>query len=105
MSRDGFRNDYQINNHFVEGRWQEWGQLANRLADLFGDDVSMLVHELLLAHVLPGKIFNLFALQTQHFVCTPLNASLIPEIGSNLSHSSWTLSGKQTSKKNREKDP
>lgn len=33
-----------------------------RLTDLFCDDVSMLVHKLLLTHMLPGKIFNLFAL-------------------------------------------
>lgn len=35
---------------------QDW------LTDLFCDDVSMFVHELLFAHMLPRKIFNLFAL-------------------------------------------
>lgn len=52
------------------------------LTDLFGDDVSMLVHELLLSHMLPRKVFNLFVLEkTQYLVCTRLNTS--DEIDSN----------------------
>lgn len=35
------------------------------MADLFRDDVSMLIRELLLAHLLPGKVFNLVALWTE----------------------------------------
>lgn len=51
----------------------------------------MLVHELLLAHMLPRKIFNLLALETQYFICTRLNTSLTHEMDSNL-YSSDTLS-------------
>lgn len=43
------------------------------MTNLFRDNVSMLVHELLLAHMLPGKIFNLIALLTQYFICTRPN--------------------------------
>lgn len=64
---------------------------ANRLADLFRDDVSVLIHELLLAHMLPRKIFNLLTLETQYFICTRLNTSLTHEMDSNL-YSSDTLS-------------
>ena len=35
------------------------------MADLFCDNVSMLIRELLLAYMLPGKIFNLIALWTE----------------------------------------
>lgn len=44
------------------------------MADLFCDDVSMFIRELLLAHLLPGKVFNLVALWTEKTTtCMPLN--------------------------------
>lgn len=77
------------------------------MTDLFRDDVSMLVHELLLAHMLAGKIFNLITLQTRYFFCTQPNtnclylcSTLIVEIKLGRS----TLAGQlQANKKNRTK--
>lgn len=76
VSCDEFKNDYRINNHFVETSCQKnmdrnGGSFITGLADLFRDDVSMLVHELLLAHMLPRKIFNLLALERQYFNLYP----------------------------------